>query len=549
MAITDWEMADLVREVCYDGGTGPLALGGAMAGYRAFADALGAGARFPYVIVGVTDASQWEAGSGTLDQAGRLMRTVSASSAGGAAVDFAAGEKRVALALHAGWVRAVEGHGHAPPDLSGIEAALAGKQAASDVLDALSGVAAGADVLPCFTGEDSAMGVPCTAFARSLLDDADAAAALVTLGLRDARGDMLPDGDDAQALGSPSRRWSAVHAAALVSGNAQISGGTISGISDLAIADGGTGASTAAQARVNLGLGSMAAQDAGAVAITGGNAVFGSFGVVIANDPYIDRYSNAAGTGAGLVLRRARGTKEAPAAVGNGDVLGGLYVAGFQSVANAYSVNVAAIYAYATEDYSSAGYGTEIALATTGKGSTGRAVRLRVGDAGFQPATNNAYALGAAANRWSVVYAGTGTINTSDAREKQDVEDVPAALLDAWSDVAWQRFRFADAVALKGEEARWHVGLVAQQVRDVIDERLGEGEAVRLGLVCFDSWDAEAEERDEDGHVVRPGRGAGDRWGLRYEECLALEAAWQRRRIAGIEAALARLGGGSGHGG
>ena len=57
-----------------------------------------------------------------------------------------------------------------------------------------------------------------------------------------------------------------------------ITGGSITGITDLAVADGGTGASTAAQARINLGLGSgatttvgtIAVQDASLVAITGG---------------------------------------------------------------------------------------------------------------------------------------------------------------------------------------------------------------------------------------------------------------------------------------
>jgi hypothetical protein len=54
------------------------------------------------------------------------------------------------------------------------------------------------------------------------------------------------------------------------SSNVSISGGSITGISPIAIVSGGTVAGDAISARTNLGLGSMAVQNSGAIGVTGG---------------------------------------------------------------------------------------------------------------------------------------------------------------------------------------------------------------------------------------------------------------------------------------
>ena len=97
--------------------------------------------------------------------------------------------------------------------------------------------------------------ITCTAAGRALLDDADAAAQRTTLGI---------DTNDSVTFGTV--------AANLSSSSATITGGTITGITDLTVADGGTGASTAAAARQNLGVEigvDVQAYDAGLQSISG----------------------------------------------------------------------------------------------------------------------------------------------------------------------------------------------------------------------------------------------------------------------------------------
>lgn len=168
-----------------------------------------------------------------------------------------------------------------------------------------------------------------------------------------------------------------------------------------------------------------------------------------------------------------------------------------------------------------AGLGNTIVLAS------GNSERFRITAGSARPASDNAMALGEASYRFSEVFAGTGAINTSDERVKRDIGAIPDSWLDAWGDVEWCRYRFVDG-------NRWHVGLIAQRVRDAF---AAKGlDATEIGLLCYDEWDDYSEpEIGEDGEptgedvLIRP---AGDRWGLRYEECLAMEAAWVRRELA-----------------
>lgn len=152
---------------------------------------------------------------------------------------------------------------------------------------------------------------------------------------------------------------------------------------------------------------------------------------------------------------------------------------------------------------------------------------------------DNLISLGYSSQRWKQLYAGTATISTSDERVKDDIEDIPDTVLDAWGDVNWKQFRFKDSVAEKGDKARIHTGAVAQRILSVFE---AHGlDACRYGLLCHDAWDAQEEERDEDGNVVQEARPAGDLYSLRYEEALCLEAAYQRRRADRLEERIARL--------
>ena len=169
----------------------------------------------------------------------------------------------------------------------------------------------------------------------------------------------------------------------------------------------------------------------------------------------------------------------------------------------------------------------------------------------FYPNTSNYSKLGKSGNLWSQLYANTSTISTSDERLKSDIEDIDERVFLAWGKVRFCSFKLKDSIKEKGENARIHIGCIAQEIARAFSE---EGlDAGRFGLFCYDEWPDEyenveivdvEERRDEDGNVTQKQQShfekkltvkAGNQFSLRYEEALALECAYQRWRLGRLE--------------
>jgi len=117
--------------------------------------------------------------------------------------------------------------------------------------------------------------------------------------------------------------------------------------------------------------------------------------------------------------------------------------------------------------------------------------------------------LGNSGNRWDTVFATVGTINTSDRNEKQDIEE----LNDAERRVAvackglLRKYRLKSAIAKKGEDARIHFGIIAQDLQAAFE---AEGlDAGRYGMFIHSTWTDE--ETGEEKSLM----------GVRYSELLA----------------------------
>ena len=190
----------------------------------------------------------------------------------------------------------------------------------------------------------------------------------------------------------------------------------------------------------------------------------------------------------------------------------------------------------------------------------------------FRPNANDTHDLGSASLKWRDIYT-QGAVNTSDRNEKQQIAELTATELAAAKRISalFKTFKWNNAVEKKGDNARTHAGIIAQDVRDaLVAEGLDAGD---YAFWCSNTWwehdvevpavEAVAEVLDDDGNVVTEAveaqeaytrtdiydtadeapEGATERTSqsVRYNELMAFVGAATEQRLTHLETLEARI--------
>lgn len=131
--------------------------------------------------------------------------------------------------------------------------------------------------------------------------------------------------------------------------------------------------------------------------------------------------------------------------------------------------------------------------------------------------------LGTSAYKWNDVWCKQGAFNNSDENLKQDIED----LSEAEKRVAVQckglvkKYRWKESVESKGENARIHIGIIAQELKAAFES---EGlDAHKYGMFGEDTWYEGLDSEGEAERVYEPKEGytKTTQLSVRYTELLA----------------------------
>ncbi len=205
--------------------------------------------------------------------------------------------------------------------------------------------------------------------------------------------------------------------------------------------------------------------------------------------------------------------------------------------------------------------------------------RVYVDSGGFFPFLDNTYDIGSGGLRFDDIFATNGTIQTSDQNEKQQIASLTDAEITAAKAISklFKTFKWNDAVAAKGDNARTHAGVIAQEVRTALEaEGLDAGNyaffmsntwwETQTDVPAVEAVEAQDAVLDDDGNIVTEAveaveaqdaytrtdiydtaeeapEGATERTrlGIRYPELLAFVGAATEQRLTSIEARLTAL--------
>lgn len=132
-------------------------------------------------------------------------------------------------------------------------------------------------------------------------------------------------------------------------------------------------------------------------------------------------------------------------------------------------------------------------------------MRFQVGG-NIEAGVDNAQTFGASNKRWSEIFAGNGTINTSDERMKSFLGDfsVKEKAVAVKVKALLTKFKWNESIEREddgGKKARVHVGIGAQSLAEAF---ASEGlDASDYAMFCYDEW-------DEEKTVIQTNRGETD---------------------------------------
>ncbi|ERO65304.1 tail fiber domain-containing protein [Pseudomonas piscis] len=235
-----------------------------------------------------------------------------------------------------------------------------------------------------------------------------------------------------------------------------------------------------------------------------------------------------------LNLLRSRGSVAAPTAVIDTNLLGSVQFLAYNGAGN-YGMS-SSVSSSVDGNPSGSAVPSSIQFYTTGSSSAAMRWQVR-GSGDFQPGGDNLYDIGGAGIRPRTLWAVTGTISTSDAREKTPLRKLSAVEIDAAKALGKEigAYRWLAAMSEKGEAARGHIGMTVQRAIEVISS-FGL-DPFAYGFICYDAWDESTQTSpvESDEPVIIP---AGDRYSFRIDELNLFLAAGLEARISEIESKI-----------